>query len=182
MFVAFEQRKIWIDPYKKLSTKEKRSIVGKATGELNRMKMENRLTTALQQLQENGRLITKENLIPLLGISIRHMHRIWKQYEALIKPHREAIANDEQVLLVTPEMQGSFEETLDHIGQETAKGNFQIAPIPCDYVDSDGQIEPWEVVKISLPDGAIKYANIKMYKHLLSTFMPKLQSQTPSLS
>ena len=76
--IKTKKKKIWINPGSNLSTKEKRSIIGKESGKIRIQKTINELVEIYKSLQLTNQKITQKLLQSHSKVSIRTIKRHWK--------------------------------------------------------------------------------------------------------
>lgn len=77
--ITANKKKIWINPESKLSTREKRSIIGKETGKLRKTKTLNELVELYLKLQETNQKITQKLLQENSNLSILTIKKYWHE-------------------------------------------------------------------------------------------------------
>jgi len=77
--IKTNKKKIWINPGTNLSTKEKRSIIGKESGKIRTQKTINELVEIYSSLQQTDQKVTQKLLQTHSNKSIRTIKRHWKE-------------------------------------------------------------------------------------------------------
>ena len=77
--ITAKKKKIWINPEAKLSTKQKRSIIGKETGKLRKANTLNELVELYLKLQKTNQKITQKLLQEHSNLSILTIKKYWHE-------------------------------------------------------------------------------------------------------
>lgn len=78
LIIQTKKKKIWINPEAKLSTKEKRTIIGKETGIIRKGRTIKELANLYLLLQQTNQKVTQKLLQSHSKVSIRTIKRHWK--------------------------------------------------------------------------------------------------------